>query len=401
MSSFGFTFLSRKALGQAEQMLFGGPAGVRDEVGFLIVHQRYADRFFPGTSVLQTRLRYALMIPWIYQTLRERRPPPRDFAEAFNAFELELTERLKHGGERDGVIGGDVHPRPSSQPPAYVYWTALSRWGLIAPRPDGKPWSRADMARMLEGSRGRQLNDEFGRPVGETSPWPISGLIDPPTDWLGDKLTLGLSKPEKQFLARKLRLVRSPIAPNSLSLLARLVGKPVDDADYCWDEPILSLAGEEAEALTRAGQAAALSAIGRAVYAAQVETLKSERDRRAPTTIHREQLPKTVADWRRQAAGLNLDAFGEDVGRLPVPVEAVLTRTLAWVRTGAKDPMALLEPYATAERSRKRDRARLSDTQFGVDRRLEWQAEKHGDPAPLHYRWGNVQRLLHDLTGVR
>jgi hypothetical protein len=44
--------LSRKA--QAEQMMFGGAAGVRDEVGFLIVHQRYADHFFPGTSVLHT-----------------------------------------------------------------------------------------------------------------------------------------------------------------------------------------------------------------------------------------------------------------------------------------------------------------------------------------------------------
>ncbi|WP_316397066.1 hypothetical protein [Bradyrhizobium sp. 33ap4] len=26
--------------------------GVRDEIGFLTIHQRYADRFFPGTSVL-------------------------------------------------------------------------------------------------------------------------------------------------------------------------------------------------------------------------------------------------------------------------------------------------------------------------------------------------------------
>jgi hypothetical protein len=40
MSSFGFTFLSKKALGQAEQTMLGGTAGVRDEVGFLIIHQR-------------------------------------------------------------------------------------------------------------------------------------------------------------------------------------------------------------------------------------------------------------------------------------------------------------------------------------------------------------------------
>lgn len=403
MASFGFTFLSRKALGQAEQMMFGGAAGVRDEVGFLIVHQRYADRFFPGTSVLHTRLRYALLIPWIYQTLRDQRPPPRDFAQAYIDLEHALTGRLKFdddGGERDGVIGGEVYPRAISQPPAYVYWTALSRWGLIASRPDGRPWSRADMARLLTASKGRALHDDDGKPL-ETTPWPISGLADPPGGWSGNgKMTLALGKDEQEYMARKLRAVRSPVHPFPPSLLARLVGKPLDDADHCWDDAVLALAGNEIDALRRAGQAAALSAIGRAIYAAQVETLKDERDRRAPTTMHRDHLPETVARWGRQAASLDLTAFFQDVGRLPAPVESVLTETSAWVREGGKDPMRLLPPYAAAERSRKHDRARLVDNQFGVDRRLEWQAHLHGQAAPLHYRWNNVRRLLRDLAGA-
>ncbi|RZI99646.1 MAG: hypothetical protein EON90_10625 [Brevundimonas sp.] len=404
MASFGFTFLSRQALGQAEQMLFGGAAGVRDEVGFLIVHQRYADRFFPGTSVLQTRLRYAFLIPWMYQSLRERRPPPKDFAQAFIDLEHAITGRLQfdgEGGERDGVIGGEVYPRASSQPPAYVYWTALWRWGLISTRPDGRPWSRADMARLLEASRGKPLKDEDGKPVMETAPWPIAGLGDPPADLSGTgKMTLGLSRAERGLLARKLRAVRSPVAPHPASLLSRLVGKPLDDADHCWDASILALAGEEKAALNRAGQAAALSAIGRGVYAAQVETLKDVRDRRSLSTIHRDQLPETVALWGRQAASLDQAAFFQDVGRLPEPVEAVLTETLAWVSSGRKDPLELLQPYAAAEKSRKKDRARLADTQFGVDRRLEWQAELHGSPEPLHFRWNNVRRLLRDLEGA-
>jgi len=47
MSSFGWTYLSRDALRQAEAQLVGEAAGVRDEIGFLIIHQRYADQFFP------------------------------------------------------------------------------------------------------------------------------------------------------------------------------------------------------------------------------------------------------------------------------------------------------------------------------------------------------------------
>ena len=54
--------------------------GVRDEVGVLALHTTYANRFFPGTSVQQTRLRYALFVPWQVMTLlrdRERTNPVR------------------------------------------------------------------------------------------------------------------------------------------------------------------------------------------------------------------------------------------------------------------------------------------------------------------------------------
>jgi hypothetical protein len=403
MSSFGFTFLSRKALGQAEQSMLGGAAGVRDEVGFLIIHQRYADHFFPGTSVLHTRLRYALLIPWIFQTLREKRPAPRDFGQAYVDMEHEITGRLKfngEAGEKDGVIGGEVYPKAISQPPAYVYWTALSKWGLIGTRPDGRPWSRADMARLLAASRSRTLLDDDGRPF-ETVPWPIAGLPDPPSDWSGnEKMSLAMSKAERQFLFRKLKAVRSPADQTRPSLLARLVGRGIDGATYCWDKSIIALAGDEAPMLSRAGQAAALSAIGRAVYAAQVETIKCIRDKRAPTVIHRDHLPETIASWGKKAQALNMEAFLDDVGSLPPPVRTVLVDTHDWVKKGGQDPMQLLEPYARAERSRKQDRARLSDNQFGVDRRLEWQAAKHGKAEPLHYRWNNVKRLLGDLTGA-
>lgn len=101
-----------------------------------------------------------------------------------------------------------------------------------------------------------------------------------------------------------------------------------------------------------------------------------------------------------QAAALEFAQFLDDVGYLPAPVEAVLRETLAWIRSRAKDPAPLLNVFDRAEYSRKGDRARLANNQFGVDRRMEWQGEKHGLAEPLHYRWGNVKRLLRDLEGV-
>lgn len=236
-------------------MLFGAKAGVRDEVGFLIIHQRYADHLFPGTSVLHTRLRYSLLVPWLYQSLRARRPPPKDFAQAFIDLEHQLTGRLQYKdgeGEPDGVIGGEVYPRAISQPPAYVYWTALTKWGIIAPRSNGRPWSRPDMARLLAGGSKRYLYDDDGKPF-ETVPWPITGLIKPPKDWEGTgKMTLELSLDERAFLARKLRSVQSPTDPSEPSLLAKLVSHSLHDIDHCWDEKILHFAGKEAARLKRA-----------------------------------------------------------------------------------------------------------------------------------------------------
>ena len=58
----GWTMLSREEMRQAER-LTSGEQDTRDEIGFLLIHQGFADRFFPGTSVLHTRVRYALLVP--------------------------------------------------------------------------------------------------------------------------------------------------------------------------------------------------------------------------------------------------------------------------------------------------------------------------------------------------
>src|SRR5260370_42388964 len=120
MSSYGWSYLSRSALRKAERQLANSGDGVRDEIGFLIIHQRYADYFFPGTSVLHTRIRYALFIPWIYQTLYEESSPGRA-ADLLQRAEIRLAGRLKHANKW-GVIGGANHPRPTTQPPSVSYW---------------------------------------------------------------------------------------------------------------------------------------------------------------------------------------------------------------------------------------------------------------------------------------
>lgn len=52
--------------------------GSVDEFGIGPIHGALSDALFPGTSVLHTRLRYVLFIPWLMQQASRRRPLRHD-----------------------------------------------------------------------------------------------------------------------------------------------------------------------------------------------------------------------------------------------------------------------------------------------------------------------------------
>lgn len=129
------------ALAQAKAQMDEGATSVRDEIGFLTIHQRYANMFFPGTSVLHTRVRYAIFVPWHFEDIAGLAGAAA--IQELRNLECELAGRLKQSGE-EGVIGGRVHPDPSSQPPSSTYWNALVTWGILR-TPAGRSVSRADV----------------------------------------------------------------------------------------------------------------------------------------------------------------------------------------------------------------------------------------------------------------
>ncbi len=398
MASFGITYLSKQALRDARRFMHADQAGVRDEIGFLALHQRYADRFFPGTSVLHTRLRYVLFVSWIYADARNSRSHQRAANQAIVNGERKLTRRLL--GQR-GVIGGQVYPEPLDQPPSYIYWSALQAWGLLRQSDLRGRWSRKRVESLLAVPTAGRLTDDDNLPIDQQD-WPFAACPEPPRNWHGDgTLSFDLLRREQTYLAKRLRSVESPSAPGRPSLLALLVGKPLDAVDHAWSTEVIGSAQHEQAALRRAGHAAALAAIGRAIYAAQVETLKDEADGRECSDFQRAALTGVVANWSAEAAKLDWSSFEADIGVLSTPISDALSETLSWIRRGVEDPMEIEPAYRRSEESRKGRRARLSRTLDGIDRRAEWDNEGHGIAEPLHYRWNNVKRLLRDLEGVR
>jgi hypothetical protein len=397
--TLGWTMLSREEIRQVERSLANSEQDTRDEIGFLLIHQGFADRFFPGTSVLHTRVRYVLFIPWLYQQAASSRRRGSDLDTTIRRQLIHLARRLKEiGGEPYDVIGGDKLGQLTSQPPDRVYWTALRGWGLLLP----DVVSRAEALRRLQARARTTLDDDGGRLDDETTEVFV-GLPETPAGWDDPQSPLHFKMPpkERDFLRRKLSLLARP-GDGAQSLLARLVEArdfPQDTAPVLPKEIEARADAVDKSALGVARDAAALAAIGRAVYGALVEQLRAN-DGGPDERTYRTQLRTHFASYGQAAGHCDLDALEAFIPELPLHVRNVLRQTQAYVRDEKPEKFAVLRDcYQKAEVTRKTARrARLLDTERSAQRRAEWDPGRH-NTTPLHYRWYIVRAMLKDLSG--
>jgi hypothetical protein len=98
----------------------------RDELGIGSIRDAIADRLFPGTSTIQSRARYFLFLPWIYQEI-ERQAKGRSRERSERA-ERNLITELRLSDDTQGLVGGRttlVERLPSS-----IYWNGLAVLGI-------------------------------------------------------------------------------------------------------------------------------------------------------------------------------------------------------------------------------------------------------------------------------
>src|SRR5437899_3158873 len=133
---FGWIEISDAALQRLRRELQQKGQGVVDEMGVLSIHSGYADYFFPGTSVLQTRPRYIFFTGWNLLWLAEHRgttaanlPRRKDDAELWVTSRLVGANRAAaasaSANKIEGIIGvrtyNEKPPRVSSQRVDFIY----------------------------------------------------------------------------------------------------------------------------------------------------------------------------------------------------------------------------------------------------------------------------------------
>ena len=123
--------------------------GTLDEMGLGSLRHALSDALFPGTSSIQTRLRYVLFMPWLYRRLEDRRTGAGEVQQAARRAEVDLIGPLEQNPDNRGIIGqrarGSLVRLPSS-----VYWSALTRWAIFRPR-QSQGWYHSRFDALVDG----------------------------------------------------------------------------------------------------------------------------------------------------------------------------------------------------------------------------------------------------------
>ncbi len=88
-----------------------------------------SDLLFPGTTTIQTRPKYFLLVPWVYQALERwagwGQRSLNDLKRDGRRRELELLAQLMKAEDKDGVIGREAGKK-LQRLPSSIYWNGLS-----------------------------------------------------------------------------------------------------------------------------------------------------------------------------------------------------------------------------------------------------------------------------------
>lgn len=209
-------------------------SGTVDELGIGSIRDTFADAFFPGTSVLQTRARYLLFIPWLLERTVHQSRNAASAPDRLRAHEVSLIHALLAGGESEGVIGRDAKSSLKRMPSA-VYDPALRRFGI---RTTGSTLDQffRDAATTAERRRHLPEADDDGLAARPTTPGldPELAVSCPPPADLLTATTFHLTPGEASYLRD--RIVQA--VPGSL-IAWLLANESRADVPHLWQHPDL------------------------------------------------------------------------------------------------------------------------------------------------------------------
>ena len=364
----------------------------RDELWLGAVRDGMADLLFPGTSTVQTRAKYFLLIPWTYLRLEYRRVSPAQVSNSARAAEIQLISVLAGSDDNDGVIGIQAG-KNLQRLPSNVYWQGLGQWGIRI-YPGSQDQYHRSLASFYASAANTQRDDD-GEPVeGQLSRNWHASLPAPPREFPAG-LSLALSVDEAEYLRERI-LTRAPG-----TLLTFLVdrGTQAERTAFPWHHHQLAeLPVRIREQLDHAQNiselmwgAALLYNLMLARLSERSELVQSYEQRLAGWSTMIEARHDALRAWdRRRFWDILLSA-----GARPTPLTRAFIDT--WIAHTLGNPRGMAANASVQRLIRDRERA-LKGGQARLDNRraLENWGGAAGS-AQLSFRWPVAQRMVEDI----
>ena len=366
----------------------------RDELGLGSIRDALSDTLFPGTSVLLTRARYFLFVPWLYMEGARLRYQGSQLASWVDGQERSLIGKLIAGGASTGLIGrrakGDVQNLPST-----IYWNSLQRFGILR-----HSVSPTQVGRVRDVSR--SLDDASELVERPDAVWDPS-IPRPPQGFINlTSCDFALTREEATWLTERI----SAAAPDTLLQFLVVRGtKHADGSRFAWDDPEVNAAtGQIRDAVDEARRFSVAMHGAALLY----NVLLAERAEDLGLKQHegkRDAFADDLDEWRREMEASDLR--GWDLNQLwalvaeqgrPAPTS---TRDFVerWVdiardrqRQRLVDDEHVRALVANRELRQKRGQARLRN-----DKLMQQWGGASGT-GRLNFRWPVVSRLLNDIA---
>lgn len=367
----------------------------RDELGIGAVRDSLADRLFPGTSTIQTRLRYMLFVPWIYRSLEERKIPAAQFAKEADKAERALVARLKLADDHKGMFGKTAGAG-LKRLPSSVYWAGLGAWHIrLSPFSQEQYHQRIEETYRLRGrlndqqSQARARNDDADNGLESVLNW-HPRLPDRPAGF-PDDVTFALTRDEAEFIRDRLQLA----CPDSLLAFLALQGGEQESA-FPWAHPDFARFPAAHQTLLHHARLFSEVMYGAALlYNVQ---LAEKANREALIDVH----CASFADWRNSLPlvdiqNWSLNQFWTLTHRDGHTITPQTRRFVEqWVNHICRSPDVLQNKDARAlienrERKLKGPRSRFASSRA----REQWRG--YSGTGRLAFRWHTVRGLLNDL----
>lgn len=374
----------------------------RDEIGIGSLRDVLSNALFPGLSVLQTRARYYLFVPWCFQLAASRRRPGCDLAGRARDYELQLPERLLQADPlAEGIIGKRAGANLKIVP-STMYWNGLVQFGIL----------RRAIAPHQLGTR-TQTSSEADELVERIpSDWDLS--IPPRPARFPEEVAgaFNLTRDEATWLRE--RMITG--APHTLLANLLMADQAIDPCAYPWFSATASTSAGDAEVALDQARCFSMAMQGASIL---YRLLVAERfeDVFPDASASVDSYADGYRAWADRACGeatlrgWDLDEFWlfvlERNARVSVVTRNSVTQWSELILDGSAARGLEADSRARALVAQRERRLKGNQSRLVNDKLLgQWggtggmAAPDPTDPWPvggLSYRWPNVQRLVNDI----